>query len=156
MTVAHLQGKRSGRPRGSRSSSPLRRDLLWVARNLGKDRVPPSDGAKFWAEIARNEPEKFVAALAALDAARPRGDERQTGNLLAHAGRNLMKLFLPNIALMQVFRQHSRRFAPLDGKVGECVLVPARGGVLLTVSSSEFDPVPEGEPIPELQPMYAR
>ena len=48
MAVANLQKKRTGRPRGSKSSSAGKRGLIWASRNLGKEGIePPSDAARF-------------------------------------------------------------------------------------------------------------
>jgi hypothetical protein len=43
MGLQHLEGKRTGRPRGSKTSPLVDRDVRWAYRNLGTpDAVPPS------------------------------------------------------------------------------------------------------------------
>jgi hypothetical protein len=69
MATAHLQGKRTGRPRGSKSLSPVQRGLVWASKHLGQNIEPPTPAAKFFVDMAREEPAKFVSAVAALDAA---------------------------------------------------------------------------------------
>ena len=71
MALQDLEGKRTGRPRGAKTTSPVRKDILWAYRNLDKpDAKPPSPGARMWADLARNEPSRFLAHLARIEAAR--------------------------------------------------------------------------------------
>jgi hypothetical protein len=77
MGIAQLQGKRTGRPRGSKSTSPALRGLLWASRHVGKNVEPPTEAARYWLRLAQERPEAFVVALAALEVAkqRPRADQ---------------------------------------------------------------------------------
>ena len=153
MNVAHLQGKRSGRPRGTKSTSPVARDLRWVARNLGKDLEPPSPGAAFWAKMAHDEPDKFVSAVAALEAANTRTrDEEPKSNTVDHAGQQLKMIFLTERDVLKKMRSY-RANMPEDGRLVGCTLT--RGGMLFMVRSGTFRPLAEGELIPELAPRFA-
>jgi hypothetical protein len=79
MALKDLIGKRTGRPLGSRTSSRVRRDILWAYNNLDKpDTKPPSPGAQMWAEMARREPDQFLACVARVigDPARRSGWNR--------------------------------------------------------------------------------
>lgn len=67
MSIDHLQDRRTGRPRGSKSKSPALKGLIWASRNIGKDAVPPTEAARYWVDMAKEDPDKFVAAVAALD-----------------------------------------------------------------------------------------
>src|SRR5262245_15482119 len=79
MALEHLQGKRTGRPRGRRTTSPAIRGLRWAAQNVGKEGViPPSPAAAHFLDLALNQPEKFFAALAALEEAQKGGTEPTT------------------------------------------------------------------------------
>jgi hypothetical protein len=77
MSVDHLQGRRTGRPRGSKSKSPALKGLIWAARHLGKNAEAPTDAARYWQNLAKDQPNKFVAALAELDAATRRPPAEQ-------------------------------------------------------------------------------
>ena len=67
MGLQHLEGKRTGRPRGSKTSPPLDRDVRWAYRNLGtSDAVPPSPLAGALLTLGREYPDRFAACLAAL------------------------------------------------------------------------------------------
>jgi hypothetical protein len=156
MPLEHLQGKRTGRPRGSKSSSPLKRDLRWACRNLGKDVEPPSDGAKFWSEMARNEPEKFVRALTELDAAitRSAGEKPrsapQPGIPVARAGQRRKTVFLTETEIHTAVNAFCKVKLPAGARLVGCAMVQERGGFLFTVFSKSFDQLAEGVPIPEL------
>src|SRR4051794_18617252 len=68
MGIEHLKNKRTGRPRGSKSAPPWRRDLLWAYRHLGEeDVVPPSPRAAIWLTLAREHPERFLDCLVRLE-----------------------------------------------------------------------------------------
>jgi hypothetical protein len=156
MPLEHLQGKRTGRPRGSKSSSPLKRDLRWACRNLGKDVEPPTAGAKFWADMARNEPEKFVKAVAELDAANRRladknpRSEPQPGIPVARAGQRRKSVFLTETEIHATVNAFCTAKLPAGARLVGCAMVPERGGCLFTVFSKSFDQLAEGIPIPEL------
>jgi len=68
MGVEHLQGKRTGRPRGSKSR-PWVRALGWAYRNMDKpDAEPPTPLAARLLALARADMAAFLRCLAALEA----------------------------------------------------------------------------------------
>jgi hypothetical protein len=71
MGVEHLQGKRTGRPRGSKNLPRWVRYVAWAEKNVGRtDATPPSPFAAFLRAMAREEPDKFVSYLVGADAVR--------------------------------------------------------------------------------------
>jgi hypothetical protein len=67
-SVAHLEGKRTGRPKGSKTTPPWVRDALWAYRNLDKpDLKPPSLLAGLLLAMGREHPDRLVLLLDALD-----------------------------------------------------------------------------------------
>jgi len=157
MSVAHLQHKRTGRPRGSKSSSPLKRDLMWAYRNLGKDVEPPTDGARYWAKMASEQPEKFVAAMKVLDETIRRSrDEPQNGKPVARAGQRLKTVVLTEKELLKILMSRRGWDVPADGKLVGYALNQARGEVLFTIGSAEFQPLEEEQVVPELGPRFTR
>src|SRR5438552_16411764 len=68
MGVEHLQGKRTGRPRGSKSTPAWARDVRWVQKHLGQPAAtPPTPLAGLLLNLGREHPEKFVACLTLAD-----------------------------------------------------------------------------------------
>jgi hypothetical protein len=53
----HLEGKRTGRPRGSKNFAPAWRDAVWGFEHAFDDEKPPSDGAGLWRLFANFCPE---------------------------------------------------------------------------------------------------
>jgi hypothetical protein len=83
MGLEHLQGRRTGRRRGSKSTPAWIRDARWAYRNLGKpDAEPPSALAGRLVALGREQPDKFFACLMSLqpptNAAEPRNRETAT------------------------------------------------------------------------------
>jgi hypothetical protein len=184
MGVEHLQGKRTGRRPGSKSAPPWVRDVRWAYRNLGKpDAVPPSDGARFWLTVAREQPDKFFACLVLLGTPEDKADCRKSGgppepdpDVVSADGRRddgngatlalridprplrVKTLFVPEAHL----RMHLTGDRPLpwvmnlprDFVVLASAVDRGRKGLVLTLYSGAFDVVAEGEPIPELAPKY--
>jgi len=67
MALKDLEGKRTGCPPGARTSSRVRRDILWAYNHLDKaDAKPPSPGAVMWAECARKDPGRFLTGFCRL------------------------------------------------------------------------------------------
>jgi hypothetical protein len=72
MALKDLDGRRTGRPQGPRTTSRVRRDIPWAYRNLDKvGAKPPSAGARLWADLARGHPARFLACVAKLEAPPP-------------------------------------------------------------------------------------
>lgn len=161
MPFDHLQGKRSGRPRGSKSSSPVKRDLAWASRNLGKDDVvPPTPGALFWLNLARHDPARFVDAVVAMDAATKRSGEQnrrsepQPSNPVARAGQRRKTIFLTEKEVCAAFNTFSGTKLPAGARLVGCEMV--EGGFNFTVFSKTFERLAEGQPFPELRPKFAK
>lgn len=55
-----LEGKRTGRPKGSRSHARVLADIEWAYRHRADPRaVPPTITAQFWWRLARTFPNEF-------------------------------------------------------------------------------------------------
>jgi len=176
MAVKDLDGKRSGRPRGVKTSSRVKRDILWAYRNLGNpDAKPPSPGAKMWAEHARQEPGHFLGCVVRMETA----GEQETNNEVDDAGpgrepaangdpilqvvgetepQRLMTVFIPWAHLMMYLtgdRSPWVKNVPRDSHLVSGEAIPKRRGIQLTIRSETFLVVGEGEGIPELLPDFA-
>ncbi len=69
MSLAHLQGKRSGRPRGSRSAPAWLRAARWASENLDDaNAVPPTPLAGRLLAMGREHPDRLAVCLAKLSA----------------------------------------------------------------------------------------
>jgi hypothetical protein len=99
MATDHLEGKRTGRPKGSKGKDvpmDLRRDIMWAYRNLsaftlkdGKpepngERTPrqPSPGAMLWLQYGLKHPERFldkVVKQALVETKKNESDEPEPG-----------------------------------------------------------------------------
>jgi hypothetical protein len=67
MGVQHLEGKRTGRPKGSKSSPVWVRAARWALANLDyPDAVPPSPLAGRLLALGRESPDRLVLCLEAL------------------------------------------------------------------------------------------
>src|SRR5262249_9739218 len=169
MGVTHLVGKRTGRPRGSKSRSPWRRDALWVYRNLDNlEAKPPSAFAKLLLAQAREHPDRFFACLTLLDA--PAKAEEHTGSpqgvqvngvgRLAAGGLDdgrpprLKTVTLRESRLLSSFREETGIWVhklPHDAHVVYCEADPGRRVIRLFLYSESFAVVEEGQPVPELE-----
>jgi hypothetical protein len=110
--------------------------------------------------MARNEPEKFLAAVAtltSLDAAKPQSrDQPQTGSTVARAGQKLMAVGLDGRFVVETFRRRNPTFIPDDAEVVGCAFAKDCGEAVFIVSSATFRPLAEGEPIPDLRRKFAK
>jgi hypothetical protein len=177
MGVEHLEGRRTGRPRGSKTTSRVRRDMMWAYHHLDDaDVKPPSAGAKMWSDLARSQPGNFLSCLVSLETgteskanstgslAEPnrKGD---TAEVQTVAPRNrklpkrvrsffmdfnhvLLRLTMDGIAVVSNL--------PRGAHIVGCKADPSRDGALFLVHSDSYPPVPAGEAIPELTPEYSR
>jgi hypothetical protein len=69
MGIEHLQGRRSGRPRGVKSAPPWVRAARWALENLDTpDAVPPSALAARLLALGREHPDRLAVCLASLEA----------------------------------------------------------------------------------------
>jgi hypothetical protein len=68
--LEHLEKKRTGRPKGSKTSPAWVRALRWAERNLGKpdaEAQAPSELARYLLALGREHPDRFLACLALLE-----------------------------------------------------------------------------------------
>jgi hypothetical protein len=172
MGLKDLEGKRSGRPPGARSTSRVKRDILWAYRNLDKpDAKSPSAGARMWAEHARRDPGHFLACVLRADTAGQSDAEAAllpkrdvsggpSGNgTTGKIPQKVKNFFIGGCHLLgRLTRDGSAWISnlPGDAEVVGCKPDPSRDGVILTIFSESFRPIPEGEVIPELTVEYAR
>jgi len=170
MGLKDLEGKRTGRPPGARTTSRVRRDIMWAYKNLeNPDAKPPSPGAKMWAKHAREQPAHFLACVAMVDAAGQQdgegdggadGEPAQTDEprvMHGHRSQRIKRLFVPWKHLHLCLTGGRLDWIwniPRDSELVSGAVVPERGGVVLTIHSYEFPYVAEGAPIPEPQSVY--
>jgi hypothetical protein len=134
MAVEHLKDRRTGRPPGSKSRPAALRGLLWAARHLGRDVEPPTPEAKFWMDMARMEPARFVAALKALR------------DKVGVASGRLKRLFLvgvklpPDLQIVEIKPAHEFCGPRSHGELG----------IWLVLRSETFREVPPGDAVPKL------
>jgi hypothetical protein len=149
MGVQHLEGKRSGRPRGSKSR-PWLRALRWACRNLHRpNAVPPTPLAEHYLALGRERPDQFLACLATLDKKPP--PQPETG-FRAPCTDRLMVLFWPLRHLTHRLTQRKGAMVvnlPRDYRIVDCRVDPARDGVLYLIWSGYFDQVLGGGLVPE-------
>src|SRR5262245_12147447 len=70
MGIEHLQGRRTGRRRGSKSGPFWLRAARWAAQNLGKpDAAPPSPLAARLLTLGLKHPDRLTACLTKLEIA---------------------------------------------------------------------------------------
>jgi hypothetical protein len=169
MALKDLEGKRTGRPPGARTTSRLSRDAAWAYRHLDHpDARPPSPGAKLWVQFGREQPGHFLASVALLEATgRQEGgageDPRRDPGWAAspaqdgpRAGR-LKRLFVPEARLVAYLtggRAPWLTNLPHEFRVVGSEVDAGRRGVVLTIASEEFPEVAEGEAAPEVSPEF--
>jgi hypothetical protein len=181
MGLKDLEGKRIGRPKGSKNAPPWTRAARWALENLDNlEAVPPSPLAGRLAALGRNHPDRLALLLNMLteqgwkQEGRPAECSRPpTGRLLVlpnsglvlgipeqpppaqveaqKPARRLTTVLMPPEGTIRGLKRLLRMYcssyeiegADDDRKWGS-------GGILLTISSPDFEPVAEGEPIPHL------
>lgn len=166
MALKDLEGKRTGRPPGAKAVSPVRRDILWAYRNLGKpDAKPPSPGAKMWAELAREQPGRFLACVARIEAAqeKPRrvkkDKPRQEANGTAPRGfgdGRSRRVKMTTLSEEGVFALPRRDEAasdrdlklPFDAHIVDCETDVSQRRIHIFICSESFREVLEGQSIP--------
>jgi hypothetical protein len=155
MGVEHLEGKRTGRPKGSKSR-PWIRALRWACRNLDRpNAVPPSPLAEHYLALGRERPDQFLACLAALDK-KAAPTQPETG-FRAPCTDRLMVLFWPLRHLTHRLTHYKgativnlpRDFRVLDSRVD-----PARDGILFLIWSGSFPQILSGAPVPAFAPRW--
>src|SRR4051812_10794613 len=79
MGLQDLVGKRSGRPRGSKTTPAWIRAARWAFDNLDNpDSVAPSRLAERLLALGRKHPDRLIVCLARLDALRQKADLRSS------------------------------------------------------------------------------
>jgi hypothetical protein len=174
MGLKDLDGKRSGRRRGSKSAPQWVRDLRRAYKNLGKpDGEILSEGVRYWLAVARERPSEFAAALAQLDRAdsrKPEANDTAAGavpsdrqanvngatpvTLIAKRPLRVKKLFLSFDHLVKLIRGDLPlpvAHLPHNSRWTACDLDRVRKGLVLAIRSEAFPLVAAGEPIPELE-----
>src|SRR4051794_37311458 len=77
MGVDHLIGRRTGRPKGVRSTPSWSRDVVWAYRHLGEaDAVAPTALAGQLVALGREHPDRLATLLLQLDG---QGQQREEG-----------------------------------------------------------------------------
>ncbi len=61
-----FEGKRTGRPKGSRNLASALREMLWGYEHWNDDAAPPSGGAALWRKFARMSWENRVGMMKLL------------------------------------------------------------------------------------------
>jgi hypothetical protein len=157
MSVAHLAGKRTGRPKGVKSTPPWKRDALWAYRHFDDaDAVPPSEFARRLRDEGRERPASLLAALVQLDGQSGRenaaGPEVLAGDAPA---RGVMRFSVPVAGLVNWAMGHpeplwlSRLPEGCDFK--SFVLNRARRRIVVTLRHTSFPAVPPDHPVPVVE-----
>jgi hypothetical protein len=175
MALEHLNGRRTGRPRGAKTRSRALRDIRWAYNHLGKpDAKPPSPGAKLWADLALSGPARFLTCVANLEAAgeskgqgpgerqapEPGGPEAPTGNgSSAKPPLRIRKLFLDAQHLLLRLTGDGTAWVsnlPRGAYIVGAQADPSREGIVFTLYAETFPPVTAGNAIPELTAEFSR
>jgi hypothetical protein len=165
MGVEHLDGKRTGRPRGAKSR-PWVRELLWAYRNLGNPDAEPSSAlAGRLLALGREHPDRFFACLMQLkphatpDTAPP-GEQPHNGNAAARKlPPRVRKLVVEGQYLLTRLTGDGSAYLsgiPHGAAIVDCAPDPEGNGVVFILHSGTFPPVLEGVAIPRLKVEYTR
>ncbi len=171
--VAHLLGKRTGRPRGSRTAPKGLLAARWAMKRLDSEgAVPPSPLAGALLRLGREHPDRLAALVDELEAmARPEKSVNQPpaqtttappapvqAPLASTAPRRVRKLLLNQKQLAQFWANAPVTWVqklPENYKVVGDIEVRrslAHAQFILLLESEKFGPVAEGAPAPELTP----
>jgi hypothetical protein len=160
MALEDLNGKRTGRPRGAKTSSRVRRDLMWVYRNLHTNAKPRSPGERLWLELARTNPGEFLRCVLGADRRASRAATSQSADSkeVLSAARRVRKLFVPWQHVVQYLaggRAPTVSNLPGGFSCLSAAYDPVRQGLVLTIESGTFSPAPAGQEIPEFSSLFA-
>ena len=172
MGLEHLEGKRTGRPRGSKSTPPWVKAVRWASKNLDNPHaVPPSALAGRLLALGREHPDRLVACLANLYAMEhqdevparaspplPTPPDNSNGAaqaLPAPQGPRKLRTVFVSVADLSKQLWHYHTSIPSDARLVGCALDEARPGIVYTISSETFAPIPVGQPIPEMKPRFS-
>jgi hypothetical protein len=147
MALKDLEGKRTGRPPGAKTTSRVKRDIAWAYRNLDNpDAKPPSTGARMWLEHARQEPGHFLDCVLTADA-----EPEPAANPSYKLPRRIRRLVMgARHLLLRLTRDDIKWISnlPKDTQIVGCDR-DGEGRIVLVVYSEGFLPVLDGQPIPE-------
>jgi hypothetical protein len=152
-SVLHLDGRRTGRRPGSRSTPAWEKAARWAARNLDKDdAVPPNEFARCLRDQAKEQPISFLTAMALLDGRRPAQPPEHGGTGVPKGGMRMRRLSVP-VSGLASWAQGLPEPAWLSRLPDGCellgvVLDRTRRRVVLTVCHDSFPAVPDGQPVP--------
>jgi hypothetical protein len=150
MALQDLEGKRTGRPRGAKTSSQVWRDLMWVYRNLDRpDAKPPTNGARMWMDYARTNPGDFLACVLRADVVRDQSQETRKPGAPAKPPQRVQMLCVPEDRLINYLKgSRDRRITNLPSDCQIVSAVVGKEGLFLTIRSASFCVV-FGDRIPE-------
>src|SRR5262245_13862092 len=167
MGVEHLQGRRKGRPPGSKTTPRWRRDVEWVYKHLGDaEAKPPSELARRLLALAREHPDRLLRCLLQVDAAahKPAATRGAEGAPAGGSGglpgggqeRRLKKVTIPEARLFSFLREGTGwvHDPPADAYVVRCEADTSQRKIRLFISSLTFPEVAQGEPVLELERKY--
>ncbi len=144
MGVEHLEGKRTGRPPGSRNRKKWQVETAWAHRHIGDDAPPPSPMAGLLRDLGREHPDRLIA-LVALD------DGQRAVKPVAPQPRRLMRLSLRSAAvplfLAGVAGRH-RAELPAHFEVVKIEVDLKEERTVITVESEDLPAVADGAPVP--------
>jgi hypothetical protein len=173
MALKDLNGRRTGRPRGSKSKSRVKRDMQWAYCNMDKANAePPTAGAKMWLDLARSDQDRFLDYVVRLETIVETKHEGKVEPLLAYwnpdeAGdtqilnqgpaARVVKMFVPIEHALKYLR--GEPVPPIDNlypstRIVGCQMQNHGKGIILILTSWTFDSVENGEPIPEFKAEY--
>ena len=162
MSLAHLEGKRTGRRPGSKSTPPWIRDARWAYRNLGRPGAePPSPFAAALVALAREHPDRFLDCMLKADFVTKRVDYEiddeppgdSAGSAITLPDR-LASVWLTATELICYLTGHNPRWTvklPEKFELVALKLDPARLGVFLIFRSPSFALVGVDQKIPEMK-----
>jgi hypothetical protein len=163
MGVAHLDGKRTGRPKGQKTRPYWQRAVQWVERHLGDDQpVPPSPLASLLLDQARERPDLFVLMLQAIEQRTApslvpqNGDgwhalacERPLREKLAYRQPQRVKRFMATSKLASVrVKLDEKLLAKLPNGWELLELATGNDDFMFVVRSPEFPEVRAFQPVP--------
>ncbi len=170
--TAHLEGKRTGRPRGTGSRSRLLPDLRWAYETIAEPEArPPNARARFCKEFALRDPASFLTLLGDLEAREkcetlPLDDKGPAsgtspaktngaapGVRIDFQPRRLKRVTISESDLFSHVRAESRVYVhnpPHDAHVVACKVDTLQRQIHLIIRSEDFEALEEGKPIPDL------
>jgi hypothetical protein len=157
MSVDHLAGRRSGRPRGSKTTPAWVRDATWCYRNLDNpDAEPPSPFAKRLLDQARQRPDLLLVALAQLGCP-PRREETslQQARMEDAPTSGVRRLSVPVNGLLAWAMGHPAPSwltqVPDGCELESVALHHTRRRLILTLRDKSFPTTPPGQPVPVVE-----